>query len=121
VLVDLNKAEPDRLVAGDGVVLHPVAAGVLVEIDAGVNGLIDIGDIEFGRRMLRGGAGCRGNRFGVAGFVAGLASGFCAVWPSAAEAASSRIALRDSRRFDRNLFIRESSPPVENRSLYKTA
>ena len=53
MLIHFSKAEPDGLVAGDGVVLDPVAAGVLVKVDAGVSRLIDVGDIEFGRGMLR--------------------------------------------------------------------
>ena len=40
-LGELIEAAPAGLVAGDGVVLTPVAAGVLVEVGAGVGGLVD--------------------------------------------------------------------------------
>ena len=79
MLVYFGKAEPNGLVAGNGIIFYPVSAGVLVEIDARINRLINVGDIEFGRWMLwrsvaacccwigcwRGGTGIV--RFGIAG------------------------------------------------------
>jgi hypothetical protein len=40
LLIKLAVDAPDRLVAGNGIVLHPAAAGVLVEVHTGVGGLI---------------------------------------------------------------------------------
>ena len=54
---------PGGLVGGDGVVLLPAAAGELVEVDAGVDGAVEVGEVERGRvghrlqRLLGGGLG----------------------------------------------------------------
>ena len=48
------------LVGGDGIVLHPAAAGELVEVDAGVDGAVEAGDVErrrVGHRLDRLGCG----------------------------------------------------------------
>ena len=46
VLIKLAVDAPARLVGGDGIVLHPSTAGVLVEIDARIGGFIHGGDVE---------------------------------------------------------------------------
>jgi hypothetical protein len=60
---------PARLVGRDRVVLHPAAAGVLVEVDAGVGAAVHRADVQAGRvgegsgRTFRG----RGGRGGLGG------------------------------------------------------
>ena len=48
VVGKLVEAAPAHLIGGDGVLLHPVAAGVLVEVLTRVGRLIDRGEIEDG-------------------------------------------------------------------------
>src|SRR5271165_154250 len=61
VLVQCVEAAPPRLVGWNGIVLHPVAAGVLIEIHAGIRGFIhgcyiETGDLfgGLGGRRIRG-------------------------------------------------------------------
>src|SRR5207302_7931317 len=51
--VDFREANPPRLVGGDLSVLQPVAAGILIKINAGVGSLINVGNAEAGRRRGR--------------------------------------------------------------------
>ena len=52
-LVDFREANPPRLVGGDLSVLQPVAAGVLIKINARIGSLINVGNAEAGRRRGR--------------------------------------------------------------------
>src|ERR1700737_3554193 len=45
-LCQLVEATPAGLIRGDGVVLHPISAGELIEVDAGLGGSIQGGDVE---------------------------------------------------------------------------
>ena len=61
VLIQLVEAAPAGFVGWDGVVLHPGSAGILIEIHAGIGGLIHGGHVEagdlfgkLGRRRTRG-------------------------------------------------------------------
>ena len=56
-LIEFDKADPLSLVGRNLGILDPVAAGVLVEIDAGVGGLVDVVEAEAGRRLGGGGLG----------------------------------------------------------------
>ncbi len=67
VVGELGVDAPGGLIGGDGVVLLPAAAGELVEVDAGVDGAVEVGDVERGgvghrlQRLLGGGLGeCSG-------------------------------------------------------------
>src|SRR5580658_3272436 len=46
VPIELAVDAPTRLVSRDRIVLHPSTAGVLVEVDARVGGLVHGGDVE---------------------------------------------------------------------------
>ena len=86
VVGELAVDAPGGLVGGDGVVLLPAAAGVLVEVVAGVDGAVEAGEIERGgvghglQRLLGGGLGrCAcGKEMLVPGRVGG-AHGWCPV------------------------------------------
>src|SRR5205807_1811290 len=54
VLVKLGKTLPRRAVGRDFRLLHPVTAGVLVEIHAGIDGLIDGVDVESWSGLIGG-------------------------------------------------------------------
>ncbi len=59
---ELGVDAPGGLVGGDGVVLLPASAGELVEVDAGVDGAVEVGEVERGRvghrlQRLLGGPG----------------------------------------------------------------
>lgn len=54
VLANLHEAAPPRLVSRNLGALDPVAAGVLIEIDAGINALVDRVETE-ARRGFSGG------------------------------------------------------------------
>src|ERR1035438_2298096 len=56
VLVQLVEATPSCLVCRNGIVLHPIAARILVEIRAGIDSLVDGRQIEVGNLLgkLRG-------------------------------------------------------------------
>ena len=50
--VEFDEADPLGLVGGDFRILEPVAAGVLVEVDTGVGGLVDGLDAEAGGHFV---------------------------------------------------------------------
>ena len=66
---ELGKAPPARLVRGDRIALHPVAAGVLIEIGTRIAGLIHRADVEPEGRAARSrqSASCWAQRAGAPG------------------------------------------------------
>src|SRR5581483_611184 len=52
MFINFIKAEPRGLVAGNRVILQPVAAGELVKVNTGINRLVYVGDIKLWRHMF---------------------------------------------------------------------
>src|SRR5580658_3821762 len=59
-LVELDEACPLRLVGRDLRILDPVAAGILIEIHARIDALVDVVEAKAGRRL--GGSGLTGSK-----------------------------------------------------------
>ena len=59
-LVELDEAYPLRLIGRDLGILDPVAAGILIEIHARIDALVDVVEAKAGRRL--GGSGLTGSK-----------------------------------------------------------